>query len=112
MVHRLVLLTFKGPCPPGHESRHLDGNKNHNWLENLCWGTKEENAADTTRLGRQIHGESHHSAKLTRQDVEAILRDLAAGKSQQAIANVYGCNQMNVSKIKRGLIWKDVPRAG
>jgi hypothetical protein len=51
-VHSLQMLAFAGPCPPGQETRHLDGNKEHNfWAPacppgNLVYGTKEENAAD------------------------------------------------------------------
>lgn len=49
-VHRLVLLAFVGPCPPGLESRHLDGNPANNSLSNLCWGTRSRN-----NLDRAIH---------------------------------------------------------
>jgi thymidylate synthase (FAD) len=52
-AHRLVLEAFEGPCPPGHVARHLDGNRAHNRLENLTWGTAEENARDRIRHGSQ-----------------------------------------------------------
>ncbi len=45
-VHILVLTYFRGPCPPGFESRHLDGIRNHNILNNLAWGTHKENIED------------------------------------------------------------------
>ncbi len=51
-VHRLVLEAFVGPCPPGMQCRHLDGNPANNRLENLAWGTHAENAADKIRHGR------------------------------------------------------------
>lgn len=111
LVHRLVLKTFVGPCPPGHECRHTDGDKSNNALSNLSWGTKLENAADTIQLGRQVHGERHHSAKLTESQVRGILQELAEGKkSQQQLAEEHNCNQMSISKIKRGVSWKHVPR--
>lgn len=50
-VHRLVALAFLGPPPPGHECRHLDGNKWNPHLSNLAWGTKSENAHDMIRHG-------------------------------------------------------------
>src|SRR5690349_5649582 len=37
-VHRLVLLTFVGPCPPGQESLHWDDDPTNNRIENLRWG--------------------------------------------------------------------------
>lgn len=51
-AHRLVLLTFKGPCPPGKEARHLDGTPDHNAIGNLEWGTPIENWADRKAHGR------------------------------------------------------------
>lgn len=50
-VHRLVLTAFVGPCPEGMECRHLDGDAANNRLSNLCWGTREENIADSKRNG-------------------------------------------------------------
>lgn len=45
-VHRLVLLTFVGPCPEGMESRHLNGKPDDNRLHNLKWDTRIANARD------------------------------------------------------------------
>jgi hypothetical protein len=50
-VHKLVLLTFRGPCPPGEESRHLDDNPKNNRLSNLVYGTHGQNEQDKTRNG-------------------------------------------------------------
>ena len=49
---RLVLLAFVGPCPPGQEARHLNGNSLDNRAENLAWGTKAENTEDQFAHGR------------------------------------------------------------
>jgi hypothetical protein len=52
LVHVLVLLTFTGPCPEGMQCRHFpDRDKTNNRIENLQWGTPEQNQAD-----RIIHG--------------------------------------------------------
>lgn len=58
-VHRLVALAFHGPCPPGLETRHLDGNRLNNRPENLRYGTHSENGQDMVR-----HGE-HNQARKT-----------------------------------------------
>jgi hypothetical protein len=50
-VHRLVLETWRGPCPPGREARHLDGDASNNRLTNLRWGTHAENTWDVIRHG-------------------------------------------------------------
>lgn len=51
LVHRVVLEAFVGPCPEGMETRHLDSDPTNNCLENLVWGTVEENRRDTANLG-------------------------------------------------------------
>jgi hypothetical protein len=45
-VHRLVLEAFVGPCPEGMETRHLNGVRDDCRLNNLAWGTPDENRAD------------------------------------------------------------------
>src|SRR6185312_14244048 len=52
-VHTLVLAAFSGPRPPGQEARHLNDDQLDNRAENLVWGTKAENVADTFANGRQ-----------------------------------------------------------
>jgi hypothetical protein len=51
LVHALILEAFVGPCPPGLECRHLDGNPANNRLDNLIWGTRIENQDDRRRHG-------------------------------------------------------------
>ncbi|AGT14100.1 hypothetical protein PAPYRUS_90 [Mycobacterium phage Papyrus] len=46
-VHQLILLTYRGPCPPGKtQCRHLNGIPSDNRLQNLKWGSHEENELD------------------------------------------------------------------
>ncbi len=42
-VHRLVMLTFVGPCPEGHEVDHDDFDKTNNALSNLKYELKAVN---------------------------------------------------------------------
>ena len=50
-VHRLVLETFVGPMPPGLECRHLDDVKTNNRIDNLAYGTRDENVRDGLKNG-------------------------------------------------------------
>ncbi len=61
-VHRLVLLAFRGEPENGYEARHLNGNRKDNRIENLAWGTREENAADREAHGNTACGEKHSEA--------------------------------------------------
>ena len=42
-VHRLVLLTFRGPCPDGKVGCHGEGGSLDNRLENLEYDTQQAN---------------------------------------------------------------------
>lgn len=51
LVHRLVLIAFRGPCSEGLECRHLDGQPGNNLIRNLVWGTHSENIFDKISHG-------------------------------------------------------------
>ena len=50
-LHRIVLIAFMGPPPPGCEVLHGDGDPGNNALSNLRWGTRSENLRDAVRHG-------------------------------------------------------------
>jgi hypothetical protein len=50
-VHILVMLTFVGPPPDGQEVCHDDGDRQNARLDNLRYGTRAANVADTVRHG-------------------------------------------------------------
>lgn len=69
-LHCVILAAFCGPCPNEMQCRHLDGNPANNNLENLCWGTPLENAADRDSHGTTAKGERNASASLTDEQVK------------------------------------------
>ena len=50
-VHRLVALTWIGPCPNGQQVRHGPKGKMDNSVGNLSYGTPSENSLDMRRDG-------------------------------------------------------------
>lgn len=50
-VGSLVLSAFVGPCPPGLECCHNDGDSTNNRLTNLRWDTHSSNVFDQVRHG-------------------------------------------------------------
>lgn len=110
-VHRLILETFVGPCPPGMQCRHLNGNASDNRLENLRWGTPKENTEDTDRLGmrRPAVGARIASAKLTAGDVAAIRLAWIAGESPTRLGRQYGLSRASVIAAATGVTWAHVP---
>lgn len=109
-VHRLVLVAFIGPCPEGMESRHVnDNDRGNNNLNNLCWGTKKENAADRDRHGSTPRGEKIGDSKLTDEQVKEIRRLYAeTDLGQRDIAKMFGLAQCPVARIVTGKGWKHV----
>lgn len=59
-VYRLVLEAFVGPCPPGSECCHNDGDQTNSRLSNLRWDTHGGNMQDAVRHG------THFATKRTR----------------------------------------------
>lgn len=105
-IHQLVLLAFIGPPIMGLEVRHLDGNPGNNNLENLAYGTRQENSDDKLVHGTKLSGESHPGSKLSWSDVDRI-REILFNKTmtQYRIAKAFGVNQSIISNIKNNKIW-------
>lgn len=54
-MHRIVIETYGPPQPtPKHEVRHLDGCRTNNHIDNLAWGTRAENYADSVKHGTAV----------------------------------------------------------
>lgn len=109
-VHRLMLLAFVGPCPPGMETRHLDGVRNHNELSNLAWGTRDENAADRVRHGTSNKGQTNGRSKLKDQQA-AEIKQLLAGSAMpiRLIAERFEVTAGLILLINRGTAWEHLP---
>lgn len=90
-VHALVLEAFVCPRPPGMVSRHLDGERTHNNVSNLTWGTSQENSDDQRRHGTVMLGESHYRARLNDSAVTAMRWLHYVGRRQyRDLAAAYG----------------------
>lgn len=95
-VHQLVARTFHGPCPPGQEVRHLDGDPLNNRADNLAYGTRTENILDVLYMGRPWRG------SVTIKQVREIRKRLNAGQSASSIARDMAVSTASVYGIKQG----------
>lgn len=116
MVHQLVLAAFAGPCPPGQEGCHNNGQPADCALANLRWDTHAANMADMVRHGASAAGERHWNVKLTDADVREIRRLWDSGTrpghrhsrwcgctwTQVSIAERFGVSRTRVTTIVSG----------
>jgi hypothetical protein len=107
-VRRVVLEAFVGKRPQGLQCRHLDGNGLNNALDNLVWGTREANSADSRRHGTLAIGSKHGMTELHESDIKDIREAYKRGVSERRLANVYGVSKSLIRQIVRGVIWKHV----
>lgn len=107
-VHRIVLEAFVGPCPDGYQCRHFpDRDPRNNHLDNLSWGTAQQNALDKATHGTHPDrkGEKHPLAKLTEAAIERARKLNAQGVSQARIGAELGVHQSAISRVLRGKRW-------
>ena len=108
MVHRLVLLSFVGPCPPGMQARHLDGDPSNNRRSNLEWGTPKQNCADRNAHGRGPVGERSGRAIITEDGVREARKRHQAGETIGALAAAFGMSYPGMTAVVRRRNWKHV----
>ncbi len=99
LLHRVVLETYKGPCPEGMEALHNDSDKKNNCILNLRWGTKKENMEDLRKRNIECGGTNNVAAKLTAHQVQEVRRMCSIGLSQRYIAEIFDIDKSNVSRI-------------
>ena len=110
-VHRLVLLAFVGPCPEEMECRHFpDKNPANNNLNNLQWGTKEENYQDKVVHGTHYKGEQNPNVILTEDIVKEIrwLHTLRAA-TVRVLAERFNVSVPNIEAIIYRKSWRGLP---
>lgn len=91
-VHRIVLEAWVGPCPPGYEGCHNDGDRNNNHISNLRWDSRRNNALDAVRHG--THGNCN-AKRVRRSDGREF-------DSIKEAAEYTNCNTGNICSVCKG----------
>lgn len=108
-VHRLVLLTFVGPCPAGLECCHSDGERSNNCLKNLRYDTHPANFQDAIGHGTIARGEARYNAKLTDVQVRFIRKLYVAGQySQERLACLFCVSRRAIGKVCSRETWAHI----
>jgi hypothetical protein len=70
---RLILLAFVGPPPKGcYLARHLNDDRENNNLENLAWGTDQDNHDDAVKNGVSYISYGHLGKPHTKETKELL----------------------------------------
>ncbi|TET67298.1 MAG: hypothetical protein E3J56_13180 [Candidatus Aminicenantes bacterium] len=104
-VHRLIALTFLGPCPSGKEVNHKNGIKTNNKSKNLEYLTKAENENHASQMGLKVRGTRFWSSKLTEKDVLEIIQLRQEGWSYYKIGEQYKVSRSSIRRIFIGQTW-------
>lgn len=104
-VHRLVLLTYVGPCPEGMESCHGEKGNNVNRKDNLRWGTRLSNAHDIDLHGNRLLGDDHPTSILKETDVATIKAFCKKRGDRTTIARKYNVSIGTINDIMKNKTW-------
>jgi hypothetical protein len=107
-IHLLVLETFVGPAPQGHEAAHQDGDAENNALTNLRWMTHLDNMRQKHEHGTVVRGEAVNTAKLTEVNVLEIRRLRSLGWSYPRLARHFSVSIDTAWKAANRFSWKHV----
>jgi protein gp37 len=99
-VHRLVLSTFDRQPIAGEQGCHRDGDPSNNRLENLRWGSQQDNWGD-----RSAHGNDRSWSKLAADDVAKVRISALRGEPAESIARWAGVSATQVRNITTGRQW-------
>ena len=109
LAHRYVWQEKNGPIPSHMRVLHRCDNPACINQDHLFLGTLQDNALDMVAKGRNGHpkGEAHPCAKLSANDVRVIL---SRNSTTASLAREYNVTETTIRSIRRGRIWKCVPR--
>lgn len=102
-AHRWLYEHTHGKLDDGLVVRHTCDNPSCVNIEHLEAGTQRDNINDKLRRGRQVRGESHGRALLTRDDVEHIREST---ETHRELAKRFSVSEGCINNIKLRRTWK------
>jgi HNH endonuclease len=109
-AHRYAWQRANRPLLPGEVIRHICDNPPCVRPDHLLAGSHRDNVHDAIARGRITQGfrkgEKHLAAKLHDTDIPQIRSLLDAGVSQRKIADQFGVNPSQISRIAAGVRWR------
>lgn len=109
-AHRFVLECFEGMRDRSVVARHRNDNHMDNRIENLCYGTTQENVNDAfLNNGNYAEGSRNGRAKLDEASVLEIRRRVSGGESINSIwANYPRLTKLSIKNAAYGVTWSHI----
>lgn len=109
-VHRILAETFLDKPKGSYLVRHLNDKRDDNRLENLKWGTSQENWVDRKRNGKGegMKGSKNPMNKLNNDDVLDIIILRKFGATLSSLGLAFGVDFRTASKICSGERWNHI----
>lgn len=96
LVAWAVLAAFVGPRPEDQVIRHLNGDRSDSRVENLAYGTQQENCQDTAMYC------GINTQRLSPSDVAEIKNRRRNGESRRALAKEYQVDESTIWRAVTG----------
>ncbi len=109
-AHRISYELFIGPVPEDMNVLHECDNPPCINPSHLFSGSTQDNVEDMDNKGRRRNdvGSANPRSKLSESDIPGVRKLLAAGNTQQSIADQLGVSQGAISLINSGKNWSHV----
>lgn len=108
-VHRLVAMAFIDNPENRETVNHKDGNKANNYLDNLEWATRSEQAKHRYVAGLDSNkGERHPQSKLTEKQVLEIRKYPSDEKTRLRLAKRFKISRTHVFSIQTRRCWAHI----
>lgn len=107
LVHRLVLESFLGPCPPGMEVRHFPDRRGSNCkLSNLSYASHQVNCADQVFHNTLRIGSMNGRSKIDEVEAAKIVEYYSSGDfTQEELGTMFGMSFRAIGYIVSGRTW-------
>lgn len=109
-VHRVVAETFIPNPLNKREVNHINGNKHFNWVGNLEWVTRQENADHAVANGLMRVGENGQSATHTEEEAHQVCKLAEQGLGHKKIAEQLNVDDHFVIGIMYRGEWRHVSK--
>ncbi len=109
-VHTAVLSAWHRPPKAGEEGRHLNRIRSDNNLNNLAWGTHQDNSNDMKAHG-SVRGENNAASKMTEADVIFLRKERINKPTWQIVKENPQWSKFAVWASITGYTWAHLPGA-